>query len=542
MESNTNDHIDTNNTLSILGQKSLITFENSNTIYRNQLDKIIKKEERLMVKENRCIANKEYIEMIPEINKSKQLGSKIILKNDSLVYLGKKSHSHLNQYFNVYPEIETFKDNGYSINILVHNNITVVNYINQISSEIQNKYITRDHNDHFDKITYEKKNCTQLLNTINSYQFNLQKKYWDKWRNFASKKKKTLKCRSKYDGKIDSFLTKIQEKINERQSKKNKEKKLPYCVAPKQIKTIYERQQTKIDNQKKLLEKQQKEIERLKIQQFKLETEKAMLENQRLSNQILNKAEKGLKLKDASQKQLCLAVPTPTDILNRMEIRAIQRQAKWEAIKERQKIIEQEKYRKKQEQEEKSLKEQMELKRRKLFEAREKLKLKKIEESKQQMERDILRKKIKIADEFYSKLLIRRSFYAFQNNLSVIRLKMQNALDFYNHKLIITYFNNWRLYSIKCLDDKVQIADQHYKKKLKIQIFSALYMLIEDNRRQKQVAEDWNNFKILEFWFKQWLALLKKIKKDLNEKMLIAENHHDRCTNNGNNTSVEALL
>lgn len=382
----------------------------------------------------------------------------------------------MNQYFNVFSERNTLKDSGYIINnILVQKNITVVNCIDNVNSVIQNNYITQEHGDYYDRKPCEKRNCTKFPNTINLYKFNLQKTYWEKWRNIVRKNKNLKNVSSKYDDKINTFLTKIQEKLYEKRSKKNYEKKQPYCTAPEQVKTIYERQQTKIDNQKKLLEKQQKEIERLKMQQLKLETEKAMLENQKLSNKILNNAEKELKIKNPPKKQLSLALASPADLLNRMELRAIQRQAKWEAIKERQKIIEQEKYRKKQEQEEKSMREQMELKRKRLFEAREKLKLKKIEECKRQMERDILREKIKVADEFYSKLLIKRSFFAFQNNLNIVKLKMENASKFYDRKLTITFFNDWRSYSQKCLCVKIQLADQHYKKKLKRRIFSALY-------------------------------------------------------------------
>lgn len=350
----------------------------------------------------------------------------------------------------------TDRENYY--NIIVENNLTVIN-VNQLNININN--VINDNN------------CTMFENDINGtvetndsevFIMDLERIYWEKWRQYVKNKMSVRKNRNK---KIDSFLMKIQEKLNENQQNKNsKMHKVSKQIVPKQTKTVYDRQQVKIENQKKLLEKQQKEIERLKLQQLKLETEKAMLENQKLLDNTYKKSEKGLKIKNVPQKLPVLRASTTSDILNRMEMRALDRQAKWEAIKERRRKMEQEELRKKQELEEKCLKEQMEQRRKKMFEAREALRLKRIEECKQKIERDILRKNIKVADEFYRKLLIRKGFEAFTVNLKNTRFQMHKFANYYNRKILGMCFNKWRFFVNNTLNEKIFFAEQFYKQKL----------------------------------------------------------------------------
>jgi len=351
------------------------------------------------------------------------------------------------------PDIGTV-DGENKFNVVVENNLTVIN-IQQLNINVNHDKRTIFEYDDIDK-TKEKSNSKVCV-------IDLEKIYWDKWRHYVKKKMSGKKNKRE---KIDSFLMKIQEKLNADRMKIPKIHKLSNRVVPKQVKTVYDRQQTKIENQKKLLEKQQEEINRLKLKQLKLESEKAMFENQILLDQTYCTSEKMLKIKNVPQKKSVIQKASPSDILNRMEIRALDRQAKWKAIKEKRKQMEQENQRKKHELEQRCLKEQMERKRKELFEARENLRLKRIEECKQQMERDILRQNIKIADDFYQQILKKKAFEAFKVNLWNRRLSIEKASNYYNKKVLEICFNKWRFFVNNNLNEKILLAEQFYKRKL----------------------------------------------------------------------------
>lgn len=349
-------------------------------------------------------------------------------------------------------------------NFTIQNNITIIN-VQQLNINIDNSNPTNGHNAQTifkcgddDGIGVAEEKFDSRLSVVD-----LERIYWDKWRDYARKKVSERAGRS---GKVDTFLLKIQAKLNEDKLKSAKIHKSSNGIVPKQIKTVYDRQQIKIENQKKMLEKQQKEIERLKLQQLKLESEKAMLENRKMSVQTYNKSEKILKTNNQVPRNSCVVRASPSAILNRMEIRALDRQAKWEAIKERRRMMEQEEQRKKQELEEKCLKEQMELKRKQLFEARENLKLKRIEEEKRNVEREIWRENVKIADEFHRRLLLKSALEAFQLNLKNLRTRLQNASNYYDKKIVEICFSKWRFFANNNSNEKIHFAEQFYKRKL----------------------------------------------------------------------------
>jgi len=355
---------------------------------------------------------------------------------------------------NINPDISAV-DNENRFNVIVENNLTVIN-IQQLNININDNKRTIYEYDDIDG-TEEKSNS----------QVDLEKIYWDKWRDYVKKKMSDRKNRCE---KIDSFLMKIEEKLNADQMKRSNMYKLSKRIIPKHVKTVYDRQRAKIENQKKLLEKQQEEIHCLKLKQLKLEAEKAMFENQTILDQTYHKSEKMLKIKNTSQKRSVVKV-NPSDILNRMEIRSLDRQAKWEAIKERRRQMEQENQRKKHELEQKCLKEQMEQKRKELFEARENLRLKRIEECKQKMEREILRQNVKIADDFYRKFLMKKGLEAFKVNLRNGRLLIEKASNYYNKKILEISFSKWRYFVNNNLNKKIFLAEQFYKKKLMKTVF-----------------------------------------------------------------------
>lgn len=359
---------------------------------------------------------------------------------------------------------------GNSYNVIVENNLTVI-HVHQSNIGVDARNAECDNRDVLFEYGHigraERKNDSQVLI------IDLERIYWDKWRDYVIKK---MSSRTNRCEKIDTFLLKIQEKLKVNQLKNGKMHRASKRIVPKEIKTVYDRQQIKIENQKKLLDKQQKEIERLKLQQLKLESEKALLENQKMFNQTYSNSGKSLQIKNIPRKSAVVKA-SPSDILNRMEIRALDRQAKWEAIKERRRKMEVEEQKKKQELEEKCLKEQMEQKRKQLFEARENLRLKRIEECKQKMEREILFENMKIADDFHRRLMLKKGLEGFKINLNNIRFQMKQASNFYDEKILEICFSKWRFFVNNNLNEKIFLAEQFYKKKLMKSIFFGFFQV-----------------------------------------------------------------
>lgn len=379
-------------------------------------------------------------------------------------------------YYNIMPVINTSILNinnseisaavvGDQNNYTVKNNFIIIN-VQQLNININNS----ENNGNNEQMIFKCNDIDVAEDKFNSRVFimDLERIYWDKWRVYVKKK---LSDRASRCGKVDTFLLKIQEKLNADKLMRAKIHKSSNSIVPKQIKTVYDRQEAKIENQKKILEKQQKEIEHLKLQQLKLESEKAMLENQKILNQTYNKSEKILKINKHIPRNSCTIKASSSAILNRMEIRALDRQAKWQAIKERRRMMEQEEQRKKQELEEKCIKEQMELKRKQLFEARENLRLKRIEEEKRKVEREIWKDKVKIADEFHRRLLLKKTLESFQLNLKNLRLQLQNASNYYDKKIVQNYFIKWRFFTNNNSNENILIAEKFYKHKLMKKVF-----------------------------------------------------------------------
>lgn len=316
----------------------------------------------------------------------------------------------------------------------------------------------------------------------------LQRIYWDRWRDYAKKSKASRGLGGTND-KVDKFLSKIQEKLNKdnrwrknrtlddnKQTAKNRGAWNREAPTTKRT-TNRDCQQAKIDEQKKLLEKQRMEIERLRLQQLKLESEKAFLENQRLLQDLHHSSgfERRTKTQNVHPAQQSTVVASPSDILNRMEVRALERRAKWEAIKERRWKAEQEELRKKRELEEKCVRERMEQKRERLLEARENLRLRTIEENRRKAERELWLENVRIADDSYRKLLMRRGLEAFRTNLNCARWRAEEASDHYDRQLIGTCFSKWRFYVNNSLNEKIFLAEQFYKRKLIKTTFLGFY-------------------------------------------------------------------
>ncbi|VVC37703.1 Sfi1 spindle body [Cinara cedri] len=534
-----------------LSDKSL---EDYSIVNRKHLEKIINNSERCLTEdEHRWLIKRECKRVISDLKKCTR-GKKSTnyvreeMKEDNCVKMPLHAINRyvLNSnvfYYNTMPINNTSmlsiknSENDAAVvasdqnNCIIKNNFTIIN-VRQLNININNSIIKNNNEQtifNFEDIGVEEDKFNSEILIMD-----LEKIYWDKWRDYVKKK---ISDRASRCSKVDTFLLKIQDKLNLDSKKSSKIMKSSNNLAPKQIKTVCDRQQVKIENQKKMLEKQQKEIERLKLQQLKLESEKALLENQKMLVQTYDKSEKRLKINKYVPRNNCVVKASPSDILNRMEIRALDRQAKWEAIKERRRMMEQEELRKKQELKEKCLKEQMELKRKQLFEARENLRMKRIEEEKRKVEKEIWRENVKIADEFYRKLLLKRVLEAFKLNLMNLRTRIQEASHYYDTKIVETCFSKWRFFVNNNSNEKVLFAEQFYKRKLIKKAFLSFLKNLEERRKKEQVAEDWNNFKIQEFWFKQWLNHLRAKKIEMHQKMLEAESYHNkiiikRCFNN----------
>lgn len=378
----------------------------------------------------------------------------------------------INNILNINSAIRPVVDEENSFNVIVQNNWTVIN-VQQF-----NININKNNDNNNEPLIHESDDIGSVEEKCSPHVFimDLERIYWDKWREYIKKKmtKRMNRCEQ-----IDTFLLKIQAKLNADQLNNSKKRKASNrnIILPKPMKTAYDRQLAKIDEQKKLLEKQQKEIENLKLRQLKLESEKAMLENQKLFDETYNRSEKQLKIKNAPRKVTSIVKASPSDILNRMELRALDRQAKWEAIKEKRRKMEQEELRKKQELEEKCLKQHMEQKRKKLFEARENLRLKRIEECKLKMEREMWQENIRIADAFNRTFLLRKGLDAFRLNLKNAEKRMQIASNYYGNKILGVCFNKWRFFTNNNSNEKIFLAEQFYKRKLMKTTFLCFFMV-----------------------------------------------------------------
>lgn len=321
--------------------------------------------------------------------------------------------------------------------------------------------------------------------------------YWDRWKEHVKRRRsaaaasiETEKVRGTNADRcerIDSFLSKIQEQLlNVDRPKKTRGPcvvAVPGC-GTRATTTARDRQRAKIEDQKILLERQRREIDRLKLKQLQLESEKAMLENREILNRTLGRGpdRKRSRVKQAPLPTVATAVATrpagPADILSRMEARALDRRAKWEAVRERQRAAEQEERRKRDELEERKLKERAEQKRKRLFEARENLRLKRIDECKRQAERDAWRENARTADDFRRQTLIRNGLEAFRENLKHARSRMRDAVNYHDKKALGECFSKWRFLANNSANEKVFLAEQFYKRKLMQTVFLSFYKVL----------------------------------------------------------------
>jgi len=321
---------------------------------------------------------------------------------------------------------------------------------------------------------------------------NLGRIYWNRWRSFVNRRtahgagcggNTTINNCSE---KIDSFLSRIQGKLNVNRAKKSRAGgKLIASVGGNNAtrkQAHYDRQRAMIEDQKKLLEKQRTEIERLRLQQLRLESEKAMLENEKaLQGHRRTHNEQCEKRSQVITRAAVAPAPArvagPADIVRRMEMRALERRAKWEAVRERRRQAEREEQRRKRDLEERLLREEMDRKRERLFEARENARLKRIEECRRQTEKDVWREKVRIADDFRKRLVMRNGLEAFRANLRNARLREREASNFYNQKALKVCFSKWRLFVNNNSKEKIHLAEKFYKTTLMKKTFLSFFMV-----------------------------------------------------------------
>ncbi|CAH1712084.1 coiled-coil domain-containing protein 191 [Aphis gossypii] len=541
--------------------------EDYSIVSRKQLDRIVRNSERHLTEdEHRWLIKRDCKRVISDINKCARRKKSIHIDRGISSIIDRRALR----------QDEEFRcENAVAINDVLNicrntscdarintvvNNFTVIN-VQQLNVNIVNNninYYKNDYNNHDGEsatiFECSENDCRDDRTTTTSDRHHdtgsekngpkalemclLQRVYWDRWRDYATKSKASRGLERTND-KVDKFLLKIQEKLdkdNRRRKNKTLDNNKQTCSAwnreaPTTKRTASrDRQQAKIDEQKKLLEKQRMEIERLRLQQLKLESEKALLENQRLLQDLHHSGgfEKRAKTRNSQPVQQSTVAASPSDILNRMEVRALERRAKWEAIKERRRKAEQEELRKKRELEEKCVRERMEQKRERLLEARENLRLRTIEEDRRKAEREAWRENVRIADDSYRKLLMRRGLEAFRTNLNCARWRAEEASDHYDRQLVGTCFSKWRFYVNNSLNEKIFLAEQFYKRKLMKMIFLGFYEILEEKKKKQQVAEDWYNFKIEEYWFTRWRDYVREIRVQTQTKMLKAESYHNK--------------
>lgn len=264
---------------------------------------------------------------------------------------------------------------------------------------------------------------------------------------------------------VDSFLSRIREKLNaDRPPPQSKRRGQPAAVT--RTATADDRQRATIEEQRKLLEKQRTEIERLRVRQLQLESEKATLETERALQDVRHRSRRPVPEQAPVVPVTVPAVASPADLVHRMEMRALDRRAKWEAVRERRRQAEREEGRRKRDLEEKTLREQMERKRERLFEAREKARLKRAEECRRRAERDDWLESVRAADEFRRRSVARHGLEAFRANLRDARSRERDAVDRYRRKTLGACLSKWRWLANNSVTEKTLSAQRFYERKL----------------------------------------------------------------------------
>lgn len=323
----------------------------------------------------------------------------------------------------------------------------------------------------------------------------LLKKYWSKWfdnyKNRKREKEELIKRKNRIE-KLNQFFDKLQEvkddlkktkdssfmsnyetmkgqmnneesNINKQSNHKFNDKATIFVNRLKAQKNIIMEQKMKLEEQNKLIKK--------------LKEEKLINDVKELNKNLHSNVCEMIKTCDKKLKPSAKVLANQLNIYNesmdklikednfviRMNERAQMRREKWEMIRLRKQMIEDEKRQKEIEEEERRLEEEEKQRKMKLKEKRDKIKMQKIIEIKKMKEIEETKIKMEKAKDHYNRNLKVKIINILRSNLLQRENKEAKATAYYNKMLMRNTFNQWKEESQYSIRRKIITADIFYQ-------------------------------------------------------------------------------
>ncbi|KAL0267520.1 UNVERIFIED_CONTAM: hypothetical protein PYX00_009769 [Menopon gallinae] len=341
--------------------------------------------------------------------------------------------------------------------------------------------------------------------------------YWKVWRKFVWRVNLDKKRKIIMVNKIDTFLGRLTNTAAERKPCKIEPKKRP----------ISRKREMKSSESNTELDQIETELKNSAI-----ETYDSLQKNLKNFHPKLQPKVKALSTFPPVQRRLAdvekKVYPVP-EFLIRMENRYKERKQRWENIQKKKDELQAEKEKIEREREEERLRIEELKKREKLEEILERRRLRKEAEEKRNREREFIRQQIKLAQQHYTRYLMRR--IGFNPWLSLIRNRqrlMEEAAELSEVMVLKKCLTYWRQYTSEQLKIKYEQADQVYNSILLRNTLRTLIIDYNESIKKFQSAVDWADAKLLEKAFENWLEWTRQERRELVRKEEIANSFYGR--------------
>ncbi|XP_045534708.1 coiled-coil domain-containing protein 191 [Papilio machaon] len=235
-----------------------------------------------------------------------------------------------------------------------------------------------------------------------------------------------------------------------------------------------------------------------------------------------------LKIREIEEPALvlhCLKVP---QFIQRMEKRAREREEKHAMIRERRRQMEEERIRLKQQTELAKAEMDKEEKLKRMKELKEKRKKEKIENIRKKQHAERMRALIVMADIHYEKNLMAKYGINPLRKLMAIKLdNMVKAKSHYFFQVKKNVFLHWMWYTEDMWLERNYIAEDFYRKKILRKTFNSFKQNHRDYKLKLQVAEDYYDLYVSQLVFREFRKGIELIKKEYEMKWYKAEIYHN---------------
>uniref|UniRef100_A0A8D8Z6Y1 Coiled-coil domain-containing protein 191 n=1 Tax=Cacopsylla melanoneura TaxID=428564 RepID=A0A8D8Z6Y1_9HEMI len=429
---------------------------------------------------------------------------------------------------------EKWKEEAKNILIKMGNNIKIVNNIDKRKNEIRSARLAGWSFAKWKYFTEQNKTLRQKLEKIQSLrELALVRRYFYKWKGKSDIRREEKNKRAE---QIDLFLDVLRSKQLEMQKENLEKSSIGKAIRANgrgnEFKNRLDTQNNIIKTQKQKLVEAEEEIKTMKLKQI--------LQQSKISRNIIEENVKETvqqchpKLRVVAQQIMRIERDKKTSndkakqLVESMEQRAQERRLKWQQIQERKKEKAEEQVKLLQEQEAKRTLEEEERKKRKIMELKEKRRQQKENEIKRENERRRLNSLTVIADNFHKKLLKRRAFRAFGENLRASLMKMELAEKFYIYQLKRKCFYTWKFYTEEITTEKEHLTAHFYNYILKRRVLDCFKELYNTRVLNLQVAIDFRDLKIQEKYFLKWKAFFRWRQRIVRSQMKEAEQYYYR--------------